>query len=51
MGGGVNNNSINVYKQLIEKERKHHQDERARKEVFLNDIQSKVLNQSNQIES
>jgi hypothetical protein len=43
-------NNLNIYKNLIEKERKQWQDERQRKEDFISDIQSKVLQMSNQME-
>lgn len=46
-GGSAN---INIYKNLIEKERKQWQDERLRKEEFISDIQKKVLLMSNQME-
>ena len=46
--GGSSN--INIYKNLIEKERKQWQDERLRKEDFISDIQKKVLQMSNQME-
>ena len=36
----LNSNSINIYKQLIEKERKQWQEERNRKDQFLTDIQA-----------
>jgi len=42
--------NLNIYKNLIEKERKQWQDERQRKEDFISDIQSKVLQMSNQLE-
>ena len=34
----LNNNSVNVYKQLIEKERKQWQEERRNKDQFIADI-------------
>jgi oligoendopeptidase F len=48
--GPVGASSINIYKNLIEKERKQWQDERQRKEEFISNIQSKVLQMSNQME-
>ena len=46
----LNQNNINVYKQLIEKERKQWQDERNNKDVFINDIQHQVKQLTGQTE-
>ena len=46
----LNQNNLNVYKQLIEKERKQWQDERNNKDVFINEIQQQVKQLTGQTE-
>ena len=38
----VNKNTLNIYKQLVEKERKHMAEEREKKDQFIQQVQSKV---------
>ncbi len=57
MGGGggagssVNQTSVNVYKNLIEKERKQWNEERQRKQQQMDEATSKVKMQGEQIAS
>ena len=46
----LNQNNINVYKQLIEKERKQWMEERNQKDAFINQIQDKVRQVSGESE-
>ena len=54
-GGGpqsstaINQNSVAVYKQMMEKERKHWAEERARKDRYVEEIQEKALKLSNEL--
>jgi len=54
-GGGalsstsINANSLNVYKQMMEKERKQWQEERSRKDAYIAEVQATVLKQSNEM--
>ena len=45
----LTNNNMNVYKQLIEKERKQWQEERQRKDQVVDEAQAKVLQLTNQV--
>lgn len=45
----INKNQINIYKQLIEKERKHINDEKQKKDEYVASVQAQLQQATNQL--
>lgn len=45
----INKNQINIYKQLIEKERKHLNEEKTKKDEYVSSVQSQLQQVTNQL--